>query len=105
MEDLSDCGRDSSDRSSSRCPSTLEEVTHTVLGTTILVGLVLYRVVQVVWKRWVTHAVRLRRSNVGAIVGSSGIHGRLISRGTVGLVDGCHGTLTDKGRSRFAGLG
>jgi hypothetical protein len=66
--------------------SNLKEVTHAVLCRTVLVGLVLYRVVEVVRKRRVAHAVRLRRSNVGTIVGRGGVHGSLMNRGAVGLV-------------------
>jgi hypothetical protein len=66
--------------------------------------MVLYRVVQVVRKRWVAHAMRLRRGDVGAIVGSGSVHGRLISRRAVGLVDGRGGALAGETWSRLSGL-
>ena len=66
--------------------SNLEEVTHAVLRRTILVGLVLYRVVEVVRKRRVAHAVRLRRSDVGTIVGRGGVQGSLMTGAAVGLI-------------------
>jgi hypothetical protein len=48
--------------------------------------------------------MRLRRGDVGAIVGGGSVHGRLVSRRAVGLVDGRDGALTGETRSRLAGL-
>lgn len=56
-------------------------------------------------KRRVAHAMRLRRSNVGAIVRSGSIHGDLVGRRATGLVAGGSLTLADEPRCRLARLG
>lgn len=82
----------------SACPRS-EKVAHAVgLGQSVLlIGLVLYRVLQVRRQRRVAQAVGLGRRNVGTVVSSGRVHGRSLKARRLwrlGRSDGVRGDMT-----------
>lgn len=83
----------------------LKEVAHAIgLRNKLLVALVVYRVMQMSGKRRVTQTVRLRRCDIGTIVGRGSVHGRLVTCRARRLESRGIGSLTSKYRRRLCRL-